>query len=320
MCNEQITNDRGLYDAQFNPNFNSALQAPAAQVLPAGGPVYINSQTLPLPTFNYNGSVSPQLVPIGMPSISPPPLMVPLLDGSPSPLPAMTLAMPSGFVPTIPLMGYSMIPFAQGAPLPMVPIPQASASPENQTAFLLPESCLTPPFQSVSRSCSPASDNSYNPEVDFSSQSYEVNRERLPSASSSSSLDSNTSIGQISKKQLVEECLRKVDQIFGNRVQTAGMRGQTVMRIKVKTRPALENIVGLLETLESKCNIVAISCPKSTKKGKQHIRGFLAYIQASTVSDIPLVQQVFNEFNEARRNGEDAPFRSLEVNPQKKQL
>merc|ERR1719150_1185000 len=132
-------------------------------------------------------------------------MMVPLLDGSPSPLPAMTLAMPSGFVPSIPLMGYPMIPFAQGPPLPMVSIPQASASPENQTAFLLSDSCLTLPFPSVSRSCSPASDNSCTPEVDFSSQSYEINRERVPSAGSSGSLDSSSSIGQISKKQLVEE-------------------------------------------------------------------------------------------------------------------
>jgi len=90
------------------------------------------------------------------------------------------------------------------------------------------------------------------------------------------------------------------------------------MRIKVKTRPALELIVQLLETLEQNCTITAISCPKSTKKGKQHIRGFLAYIQTSNVANISHVQRVFDDFNQKHTTGEDAPFKTLEINPQKK--
>merc|ERR1711936_1390196 len=126
---------------------------------------------------------------------------------------------------------------------------------------------------------------------------------------SNDSLDSSSSV--ISKKELVENCLNEIDHIFGSRVQTAGMRGPTVMRIKVKTRPALEKIVDLLRALEKNCNITAISCPKSTKKGKQHIRGFLAYIQTSNVANISLVQRVFDDFNQKHTSGEDAPFKTL---------
>merc|ERR1712083_350110 len=189
----------------------------------------------------------------------------------------------------------------------------ASASPENQMGYILPEIALTPPHGcSVSRSCSPANERVLH----LSQQVQEISRERLPTCGSSSSLGSAT--GQISKKELVENCLREIDEIFGNRVQTAGMRGPTVMRIKVKTRPALEKIVALLRSLEQNCNITTISCPKSTKKGKQHIRGFLAYIQTSTVHEIPQLQAVFDSFNRAHTVGEDSPFKTLEVNPQKK--
>merc|ERR1740123_1322783 len=210
----------------------------------------------------------------------------------------------------MPMMGYSMIPFPHQGMTTFVSVPTASASPENNFGYLLPEMVLTPPVASISRSCSPVS-------IAPVESVEEINRERLPSSNSSSSIDTTAS-GVISKKELVEDCLMKIDQIFGDRVQTTGMRGPTVMRIKVKTRPALEKIVGLLQCLEQNCNITAISCPKSTKKGKQHIRGFLAYIQTDSVSEIPQIQAAFDSFNVANTTGEILPFKTLEVNPQKK--
>merc|ERR550534_1456848 len=232
---------------------------------------------------------------IGMSAMTPPLMNYDLPSVSPPPM---------AFVPTVPMMGYSVVPMQQGMTTLVFP----SASPENHMGYLLPEMTLTPPLGSVSRSCSPVNMPVENVE--------EVVRERLPSCGSSASMDSSSSV--ISKKELVENCLRQIDEIFGNRVQTAGMRGPTVMRIKVKTRPALEKIVALLRTLEQNCNIVAISCPKSTKKGKQHIRGFLAYIQTSSEHEIPQVQAVFDHFNRVHTIGADSPFKTLEVNPQKK--
>jgi len=324
MCNNH-NNDLGLYGAQFNSvNYGSAFNAPVGSDFISGGPMYFNA-TLPMPQqMTYPGGLSPQMVPMRMPAISAPPVM-PMMEinslpsVSPPPLApqgylpsASPMSMAPGFLPPVPMMGYSVIPVTQNG-MQVVGYPtSASASPENQLGYVLPEIALTPPHGcSISRSCSPANDR-----VQLSQQIQEVSRERLPTCGSSSSVGSAT--GQISKKELVENCLNRIDQIFGNRVQTTGMRGPTVMRIKVKTRPALELIVQLLETLEQNCTITAISCPKSTKKGKQHIRGFLAYIQTSSVANISHVQRVFNEFNQKHTSGEDAPFKTLEINPQKK--
>merc|ERR1719410_1118819 len=277
----------------------------------------MNPQTLPMPAMNYSASPSPQMVPM---AYSP---MLPLLDMTSITPPVAPIG---SFVPTaVPMMGYSIVPVASNG-MPMVGLPQASSSYSSENMqFFLPraELAFTPPQQtfSISRSCSPVSD-AVLPEMYEPARQpvQEVSRERLPSEGSSGSLDSTstsgTAGGVISKKELVEYCLKEIDSIFGDRVQTTGMRGPTVMRIKVKTRPALELIVELLRALEQNSSIVGISCPKSTKKGKQHIRGFLAYIQSSTVSEIANVQRVFDEFNLTHQNGEDVPFKSLEVNPQ----
>merc|ERR1719471_2035520 len=224
----------------------------------------MNPQTLPMPAMNYSASPSPQMIPMA------PYPMMPMLDiTSITPPPVAPM---SSFAPTA---------------MPMMGIPQASASYSSENMhFLMPELAFTPPQQtfSISRSCSPVSD-AVLPEMPARQPVQEVARERLPSEGSSGSLDSTSpsgTTGVISKKELVEYCLNEIDSIFGDRVQTTGMRGPTVMRIKVKTRPALELIVELLRALEQNSSIVGISCPKSTKKGKQHIRGFLAYIQTST--------------------------------------
>merc|ERR1719208_584518 len=277
--------------------------------------MYMNPQTLPMPAMNYSASPSPQMIPMA------PYPMMPMMDiTSITPPPVAPMG---SFAPTaVPMMGYSIVPMASNG-MPMVGIPQASASYSSESMqFLLPELAFTPPQQtfSISRSCSPVSDAAL-PEMPVRQPVQEVARERLPSEGSSGSLDSTSTSGTtgvISKKELVEYCLNEIDSIFGDRVQTTGMRGPTVMRIKVKTRPALELIVELLRALEQNSSIVGISCPKSTKKGKQHIRGFLAYIQSSTVAEIAKVQRVFDEFNRSNQKNGEVPFKSLEVNPQKK--
>merc|ERR1719499_471183 len=221
-------------------------------------------------------------------SASPSPQMIPMAPYPMMPMMDITSITPppvapmGSFAPTaVPMMGYSIVPMASNG-MPMVGIPQASASYSSENMqFLLPELAFTPLQQTFSTSTSGTT-------------------------------------GVISKKELVEYCLNEIDSIFGDRVQTTGMRGPTVMRIKVKTRPALELIVELLRALEQNSSIVGISCPKSTKKGKQHIRGFLAYIQTSTVAEIAKVQRVFDEFNRTNQINGEVPFKSLEVNPQKK--
>merc|ERR1719373_768392 len=223
----------------------------------------MNPQTLPMPAMNYSASPSPQMIPMAYPP------MLPLLDMTSITPPVAPIG---SFVPTaVPMMGYSIVPVASNG-MPMVGLPQASSSYSSENMqFFLPraELAFTPPQQtfSISRSCSPVSDavlpEMYEPARQPPVQ--EVSRERLPSEGSSGSLDSTSTSGTagvISKKELVEYCLNEIDSIFGDRVQTTGMRGPTVMRIKVKTRPALELIVELLRALEQNSRIVGISCPK----------------------------------------------------------
>lgn len=317
MCN----NNLGMYGSQQNQvnygstQFDATYATSPAAISPdfAGGAMFVNP-TLAMPPANFPG-VSPQMVPMGYPAISPPPMM-PVMDVnlhsvSPPPMAPLGTYVPAG----VPVMGYSVVPMPNGMAFMGLPQPSGSLSQEGM-GYLLPEMAFTPPG-SVSRSCSPSlSLEDMAPLLNHSpAEEFQVSRERLPSSSSSASIDSN---GMISKKELVEICLNEIGNIFGQRVQTTGMRGPTVMRIKVKTRPALEKIIELLRALESQCNITAISCPKSTKKGKQHIRGFLTYIQTTSVAEIARVQRVFDEFNTAHTNGNDAPFKTLEVNPQKK--
>lgn len=311
MCNNQ---DLGMYGShnnqiyygstyETNPTYAPALPSPAVSpdCLSAGGMV-MNPQTLAMPPMNYSGGVSPQMMPMGYPAYNP--HMMPMLDMNMPSISPPPMGHVSGLMPALPMMGYSMLPIPQ-AGMTLVRLPQSKSLSPEPMGFLMPE------MYPVSRSVSPTSSDEFvlPNVVGVDHHVPEVNRERLPS------VDSN---GMISKKELVESCLNQIDQIFGNRVQTTGMRGPTVMRIKVKTRPSLELIVNLLKALEQNCTITAISCPKSTKKGKQHIRGFLAYIQTSHVANIPRIQCVFDEFNRAHTNGEAAPFKTLEVNPQKK--
>jgi len=319
MCNNQF-NDLGAYGSQyntqvnFNPNLDATYTNSPAAITPdfAGGAIYATSPGLTMPPMNFSGGVSPQMIPMGYPAVSPP--IMPVMDVNVPSMSPPSVSAPLGLLPAMPMMGYSMMPFPQPPLFVGLAQPGASSSVSSDTMYLIPEMAYTHPC-SISRSCSPAPSEETSLSMDYSSEKIEVSRERLPSSASIGSIDSN---GQISKKELVEDCLNKIDQIFGDRVQTTGMRGATVMRIKVKTRPALELIIDLLRLLEQNCNITAISCPKSTKKGKQHIRGFLAYIQTNTVAEIDQVQRVFDEFNRAHTIGEASPFKTLEVNPQKK--
>lgn len=321
MCNNQIYNDLGMYGSHPTQlTFTSFTPSPAMDGLP-GGAIFMNPQTFPMPAMNYSASPSPQMIPLAYPPMMP---LMDLTSITPPPLAPM-----GSFVPTaVPMMGYSIVPLASNG-MPMLGLPQASSSYSSENMqFLLPELAFTPHQQqtfSISRSCSPAFSDAVLPEMYEPVRQpvlEEVSRERLPSEGSSGSLDSTstsgTTGGVISKKELVEYCFNEIDSIFGDRVQTTGMRGPTVMRIKVKTRPSLELIVELLRALEQNSSIVGISTALSTKKGKQHIRGFLAYIQTSTVAEIAKVQRVFDEFNRTNQKNGEVPFKKLEVNPGRK--
>merc|ERR1712048_1335488 len=116
------------------------------------------------------------------------------------------------------------------------------------------------------------------------------------------------------KKELVPRVLRELAMAFNNRFTTTGLRGTDVFRVKCKTKPSLKNILSLLQTLDTHVPLIEVSCPASTKKGKRQKRGFLCYVKVEE-SLMPLIKQLFDEFNESRGN----PFNAIEINPQRKQ-
>lgn len=128
-------------------------------------------------------------------------------------------------------------------------------------------------------------------------------------SNSVSSVRSGTPIEAIPKRQLIDNC-RAHFRNMPVPYDEIGNRGENVVRIKVKTRNALENIVPFIDACNARGLLTRVSCPISTKKGRQHIRGFLAYLECS---DSITVQQMFHQYNE-----KFACFKPLDVNPPSK--
>jgi len=128
-------------------------------------------------------------------------------------------------------------------------------------------------------------------------------------SNSVSSIRSGSPTETIPKRQLIDDC-RAHFRNMPVPYDEIGNRGENVVRIKVKTRNALENIVPFIDACNAQGLLTRVSCPISTKKGRQHIRGFLAYLECS---DTAAVQQLFQEYNE-----KFACFKPLDVNPPSK--
>lgn len=113
----------------------------------------------------------------------------------------------------------------------------------------------------------------------------------------------------VPKRQLIEDC-RAHFRAMPVPYDEIGNRGENVVRIKVKTRNALENIIPFIDACIVQGLLTKVSCPISTKKGRQHIRGFLAYLECTNTTE---VQNLFNAYNE-----KFSCFKPMEVNPPSK--
>jgi len=133
----------------------------------------------------------------------------------------------------------------------------------------------------------------------------EITRERCASTESVGS-DSGSS-----KRDLVYSTLAYFERTFGPKYDNEGTRGENVLRLKVKTVIALEHIVEFISMCVKENLIESISCPVSTKKGRQHVRGYLAYIRGYNSLCTDRIEAIFNQYNES--NG--FPFKTLHRNP-----
>lgn len=127
---------------------------------------------------------------------------------------------------------------------------------------------------------------------------------------------------EMTKKELVHDTLTWMLKVFGEEhFDTDGRRGPNVLRLKVKTRGALEHICPLVDKLVNEKLVHHISCPISTKKSRQHIRGYLAYIEAVSGEAIDRIMEIFNKYNEILIHDCDGnlehPFKGLSRNPKK---
>merc|ERR1719326_1834870 len=133
---------------------------------------------------------------------------------------------------------------------------------------------------------------------------------RSSRSNSVSSVRSNSpSTADVPKRQLIDDC-RAHFRNMPVPYDEIGNRGENVVRIKVKTRNALENIVPFIDACNARGLLSRVSCPISTKKGRQHIRGLLAYLECQ---DTAAVQRLFECYNE-----KFACFNPLDVNPPSK--
>merc|ERR1712109_197280 len=117
--------------------------------------------------------------------------------------------------------------------------------------------------------------------------------------------------GGSSKRDLVYSTLAYFERTFGPKYDNEGTRGENVLRLKVKTVVALEHIIEFISLCHKEGLIHSISCPVSTKKGRQHVRGYLAYIKGYTGAAADRIESVFEEFNKEK----GYPFKTLHRNP-----
>jgi len=114
-----------------------------------------------------------------------------------------------------------------------------------------------------------------------------------------------------SKRELVNKAFAKLQALFGQNFDQNGNRGENILRLKVKTRTALEQIVPFIEFCQLENLIISVSCPISTKKGRQQVRGFLAYLQTRNARDADRLEELIQEYN--ANNG--SPFNTWHRNP-----
>jgi len=125
---------------------------------------------------------------------------------------------------------------------------------------------------------------------------------------------------QPTKRELAEAKLQELGDRYGPRFTRTGMRGENVLRLKAKTKRALENIVPFIEFLDNRIALEEVSCPLSRPAKEQKQRGFLAYIKTRTVEEAQHVHDVlFNEYCGHNLDNEGKPpFKLIELNPMAK--
>jgi len=208
-------------------------------------------------------------------------------------IPASSSPLPGLQVPTPPLANSVTVTNFDTASM-------STGSPVNVTEPILDTNHLGFRGNSVPRSRSPTRSMSRA----RSCSDYSVNSEPQFERTSSDT-------SEPSKRELVNKAFAKLQAMFGPNFDQNGNRGENILRLKVKTRTALEQIVPFVEFCQRENLIVSVSCPISTKKGRQQVRGFLAYLQTRNEGDADRVEELIQQYNASN----NSPFNTWHRNP-----
>lgn len=275
-----------LVNLPFNPNPDMSMGMPPMQ------PIVLQQMPQNLPQ---NLQQMPQnnfpMMPVNQLAGSVSPMFLPQL-GNPIVIPQMTLT-PSLSPPMQSLPPVSVTPASS------VPEMSQSQPPQTQNNYL--GAALRGDRFSRSRTRSPSiASESDSGEIQVRCRNRSLSRESGMSDASGPS-----------KRALVDSTLGWMESVFGQKYDNDGTRGENVLRLKVKTVIALQHIIEFIQRCHDEGLIESISCPVSTKKGRQHVRGYLAYIKGFSGASADRIEAIFEAFN--REKG--FPFKTLHRNP-----
>lgn len=103
---------------------------------------------------------------------------------------------------------------------------------------------------------------------------------------------------EMTKREIVNATLGWLAQVFQDRFDTIGNRGEFVLRVKIKTREALDHFCPFVQMCVAEKLLCRMSCPISTKNGRKHIRGYLAYMEALDGRTANRILELFHLYNQ----------------------
>lgn len=287
-------------------------------------PVQVNSGPVGLPTLPTLTQVNSAPIPSIDTGFTP---MVLTTDANGNqtltPVPTFGRHASLGLLPQVSMPGYTVLPVMTPSASPVMNFSHAGLR-KTSLVSNTSASSLNIPTPHGSPSNSRDSWESVSRERDFLPivDDFETERPQEPKIAVTN--EQNIPVPTLSKdntkKELVNATLDWFYAVLGSsNFDCEGRRGKNVLRIKVKTRGALEYICPLIDQCIKEKLLHHVSCPISTKKQRRHIRGYLAYLEAVSAEATNRMVEIFEEINKVLVTNCDGilehPFKGISRNP-----